>query len=189
MSRKRLLWMSVVLPVLLGASLAWAKSNPRQTVPHSWVVHIKRMTASGQTGLWPDSTSVDGKGHEGMPWLHRSNKDKIQFVIDSGADSCELVFDSVSPLVPLGQPNNPATKITVHPSGSPNNGYYVVSSKLAIPQGKYCQYWFNIVGNPDCPKRTSNCLPVPPPASGEMFPCWYKGAKPQQVGPGMDVSD
>jgi hypothetical protein len=185
-----------VMSLVLGSTASWAmgKTPP----PSVWVVHIQNFDFSGQTGLWPESVTADG-AKANWPALHRSHKDKIQFVIDSGASSCELVFDDGSPLVPLGQPNDSADTIRVYSAGGPANPTFVVSPKVKIPKNGYCQYWFHILGNPDCGPRPHKCLKGTPSPLPPEYPCWVKHLKqahPEmvpptflQIGPGMDVSD
>lgn len=186
MSRKWLFLMCLVLPVVLVCGVSWAKGKTKQNGPKTWVVHIQRMDMNGQSGLWPESTSYGGTKRN-LPLLHRSNGDKIQFVIDSGADSCQVVFDDGSPLVAQGQPNATADTITVYTSTG-TNGIYVVSPKLQIPKGGYCSYWFHILGNPDCASRPHTCSSGKPIAPGKQNPCWAQG-KSLQIGPGMETAD
>jgi len=183
MSRKFLFLVCVMLAFLLVSGGSWAKS-PSKTKqgPKTCVVHIQPMNG----GVWPESCSCGGV-QRNLPLLHRNNGDKIQFVIDSGPASCQLVFDDSSPLIQQGNPNVPADTITVYRTTGKNN-YYVVSPKIQIPVGGYCSYWFHIIGNPPCDSLLHSCSPGKPTEPGKVEPCWTKG-KLLQIGPGMEVSD
>jgi hypothetical protein len=176
-----------VISLVLGSVASWAMGKTPPPVPRTWVVHLQRFDVGGQSGMWPESTSTPGIKRN-LPWLHRSHGDKIQFVINFGADSCQLAFDDTSPLVPLGDPNTPANTIQVFPVGSSRNQLYVVSPKLKIDKDQFCQYWFRIIGNPDCGLKPHTCEKGSPISPPHQNPCWSKD-KPLQIGPGMDVSD